>query len=441
MTEHDLPVNRSAAYRIGRGMLGTVPIVIASSMVISANLTGPLFLHDQAQPQPKKPGISPAPKTTIDLGAVEHERAAVELTAVTSDATIETASAPTTYRVKTGDTVSAIAGRYGLSTASVLALNGLSWKSTIFPGQTLHLSSKAPAKAPAKSTAKPASSTGTASTHTVVRGDTLSAIASRHGVSTQALLKANGLGLTSIIYPGQKIRIPGSSGTASPVASSGSSASGGSASSSSSASSYVIKSGDTLSSIAKKHSTTVEKLLKANGLSWTSTIYAGKKLSIPGRGGSVAPASSSPAKPIASSGSVSASALDAEQRGNARTIISVGRSLGVSDYGIVIALSAAAQESSLYNLNRGDRDSVGLFQQRPSMGWGSRAKLLDTAHATRLFFGGAHNPNAGKTSGLLDVSGWSRMTVTQAAQAVQISAYPTAYAKWERSARLWLATL
>lgn len=434
MTEHDLPVSRSAAYRIGRGMLGTVPIVLASSMVISANLTGPLFLHDQAQPQPKKPGVSPSPKTTFDLNAADRERAAVDLTAsVTTDATIETASAPSTYKVKSGDTVSAIAGRYGLSTASVLAMNGLSWKSTIFPGQTLHLSTKAPAKTPSTPAASTHTSSG--STHTVVRGDTLSSIASRHGVSTQALLKANGLGLTSIIYPGQKIRIPGSSGTSSPVASTPSAST-----STSSASSYVIKSGDTLSSIAKKHSTTVEKLLRANGLSWTSTIYAGKKLTIPGRGATVAPASSASPKPV-SSGSVSASALDAEQRANARAIISVGRSLGVSDYGIVIALSAAAQESSLYNLNRGDRDSVGLFQQRPSMGWGSRAKLLDTAHATRLFFGGAHNPNAGKTSGLLDVRGWSRMTVTQAAQAVQISAYPTAYAKWERSARLWLATL
>ena len=93
------------------------------------------------------------------------------------------------------------------------------------------------------------------------------------------------------------------------------------------------------------------------------------------------------------------------------------------------------------NVRYGDRDSLGLFQQRPSTGWGTPDQILDPRFAATAFYGGPHNPNAGRTRGLLDIPGWTSMTVTQAAQAVQISAYPDAYAKWEASARAWLAQL
>ncbi len=156
-------------------------------------------------------------------------------------------------------------------------------------------------------------------------------------------------------------------------------------------------------------------LLSANGLTYTSTIYAGKTLVLPASG----------------------TGLSAEQRANAATIVSVGRALGVPERGLVVALAAAMQESSLRNLPNGDRDSVGLFQQRPSQGWGSAAALHDPATAAKLFFTG----NPGKTRGLLDVRGWSSLSVTDAAQAVQVSAYPTAYAKWESTAKQLLASL
>jgi hypothetical protein len=126
---------------------------------------------------------------------------------------------------------------------------------------------------------------------------------------------------------------------------------------------------------------------------------------------------------------------------NASTIIRVGRDLGVSDYGIVVALAAAAQESGLRNLDWGDRDSVGLFQQRPSAGWGTVDELTTPSYAAQLFFGGESNPNAGATRGLLDIPGWEGLSVTEAAQAVQISAYPDRYARWESSARSWLSQL
>jgi len=112
--------------------------------------------------------------------------------------------------------------------------------------------------------------------------------------------------------------------------------------------------------------------------------------------------------------------LDADQLANARTIIEVGRALQVPDRGVVIALATAKQESDLRNIPYGDRDSVGLFQQRPSTGWGTAAELTTPQIAARKFY-----------TALLQVPGWQSMALTVAAQEVQRSAFPTAYARWE----------
>ena len=117
-------------------------------------------------------------------------------------------------------------------------------------------------------------------------------------------------------------------------------------------------------------------------------------------------------------------AWTAEQLHNAQVIINVGRRLGASRRDVVIALMAAMQESSLHNYSGGDRDSVGLFQQRSA--WGSFAQRHDPAQAAAMFFRGGH---AGQR-GLFDFSARDQMTLSQAAQAVQVSAYPDAYAKW-----------
>jgi hypothetical protein len=148
------------------------------------------------------------------------------------------------------------------------------------------------------------------------------------------------------------------------------------------------------------------------------------------------PAVCDPAQPMAV-----VAGLDAEQSRNAGIITAVGQQAGVPPYGLQIALATAMQESQLRNIPYGDRDSLGLFQQRPSAGWGSAEQVMDPVYAAQAFFGGPTGPNAGEPPGLLDIDGWADMSVTEAAQAVQRSAFPDAYARWEADAAAWLTDL
>lgn len=120
--------------------------------------------------------------------------------------------------------------------------------------------------------------------------------------------------------------------------------------------------------------------------------------------------------------------LTEQQIDNARLIIGIGRGGDFDDRAIRIALMTALQESSLRNLDAGDRDSIGLFQQRPSQGWGEPTKLNDPVYATKSFYG--INPEI-KNPGLEQIDGWHTMSPTEAAQAVQRSALPNAYEQWE----------
>jgi len=393
------------------GLRATSALVLAGTFTVAMTLTGPL---DASALQAKRPKQPPATE------AEGQERASVAV------AVAPARDIPATYTVTAGDTISGISARYGLSTASVLTLNGLSWKSLIFPGQILKLKKPTSTKSPVAAPDTPASSTS--STYSVKAGDTISAIAKKFGVAVQKVLDANRLTWSSIIYPGQKITIPGaatSPSAARPSVSAPLEVEEIANARPTTLYYYLVKSGDTLSAIAKGHGVSLQSVLDANKLKLSSIIYPGQRIVIPGRSGSDA-------------GSA-ITTLTNEQGGNATIIIAVGRTLGVSDRGIVVALAAAMQESSLRNIGYGDLDSVGLFQQRPSAGWGTVDEIMDPVHAARLFYGGPKNPNTGTTRGLLDISGWQSMTVTRAAQAVQVSAYPNAYAKWEASAWAWLA--
>ncbi|MCQ4211439.1 heavy metal transporter [Streptomyces longispororuber] len=120
----------------------------------------------------------------------------------------------------------------------------------------------------------------------------------------------------------------------------------------------------------------------------------------------------------------------AEQAVNAATISAVGTSRGMPERAVTIALATALQESGLRNIHHGDRDSLGLFQQRPSEGWGSERQIMDPVYAAERFY--AH---------LAKIPGYSRLPLTVAAQRVQRSGYPQAYAKHEPDATLLAASL
>ncbi|HJF14863.1 MAG TPA: LysM peptidoglycan-binding domain-containing protein [Enteractinococcus helveticum] len=190
------------------------------------------------------------------------------------------------YTVKAGDTLSSIAARNGVSLSTILKANGLSLSSTIFPGQNIKLSggaaSSSSSSGSSSSSSNKVSKPSSASTYTVKAGDTLSGIAAGNGVSLSTILKANGLSSSSIIYPGQKLKLSGSTASSNSSGSSSSSSSG----SSKTSGSYTVKSGDTLSGIASRNGVSLSTLLQANGLSASSIIYAGQTLKLSGNGGS-----------------------------------------------------------------------------------------------------------------------------------------------------------
>lgn len=148
--------------------------------------------------------------------------------------------------------------------------------------------------------------------------------------------------------------------------------------------------------------------------------------------------------------------LTSRQESVARTYIAVGKQLGIPRSGQIIAIMMALQESSLRMLanpsvpaslqfpNDGvgrDHDSIGSAQQRPAAGWGTVAQLMDASYNARAFYGGPSGPNRGSPRGLLDIPGWQGMDKGLAAQAVQVSAFPELYARWEPAATAIVAAL
>lgn len=156
------------------------------------------------------------------------------------------------YTVKSGDTLSAIASRYGMTVNALVTLNGIQNANLIYPGQVLRVADSGQGS----NVSQKATTTTTSSTYTVRYGDTLSGIASRYGTSTSALASLNGISNPNWIYPGQVLKLSGGS----------------------SARAYTVRSGDTLSGIASRLGTSWASLKAKNGIVNANLIYPGQIL-------------------------------------------------------------------------------------------------------------------------------------------------------------------
>ncbi|WP_457921000.1 peptidoglycan-binding protein [Streptomyces rutgersensis] len=129
--------------------------------------------------------------------------------------------------------------------------------------------------------------------------------------------------------------------------------------------------------------------------------------------------------------------LGPEELANARTVIGVGKGANIPEQGQIIALMTAMQESKFVNYTVPvDHDSLGIFQQRPSTGWGTPEQITDVPTSSKSFYGVAP---FGSNPGLVQIAGWETMAPGDVCQAVQRSAYPDRYAQWEGFARDLLA--
>ncbi|KRE60708.1 lytic transglycosylase [Arthrobacter sp. Soil736] len=363
----------------------SLPMIAATTATLPAVMLSSLAV---AQPAAAESRPSAIPATLA--AAMEAQAAAVNagiIPAASVPAAIPAGlqparATPGAHTVVRGDTVSGIAGRYGLSTSAVLKLNNLKSNSVIYPGQRIKLTGTATTAA-RKAAATPASTTSR--TYTVKSGDTLGGIAARHGVKLSQVLSWNRLKLSSVIYPGQKIRI--GAGVAASAAGKPAAAPSGS---------YVIKAGDTLSGIASRHGVRLADILSANRLKLTSVIYPGHKLVIPAKASAVQPASSvTPLVPssflgftypaaVVSSANKNKALLNASPVPSLAQMQSIvadtARRMGVDP---ALAQAFAYQESGFNQRAVSPANAIGTMQVIPSSGeWasdlvGRKLNLLD----------------------------------------------------------------
>ena len=389
----------------------SLPMIAATTAALPAVVLSSLALAQPAAAQQPARSI-PSSLAAAMKAQADAKAAGAVIPASVVSTTIPAAfqpaqpAAPAEYTIVRGDTVSSIAGRFGLDTGEILKLNNLQANTIIYPGQKLKLSGSpapaAPAPAPAAAPAAPAPGTG--ATYTVKSGDTLGAIAARHNVALSDVFTWNNLSMRSIIYPGQKIKVGGGSAPApaAPAPAAPAPAPAALASTSAPATgSYTIKAGDTLSAIASRNGVKLSDLLSANKLSMSTIIYPGSKLVIPGGSGQPAaqPAAPQPAAAplvpssflgfsypaaVVSSANENKALLNASpvpSREEIKNIVAdTARRMGVDTS---LALAFAFQESGFNQRAVSPANAIGTMQVIPSSGqWasdlvGRKLNLLD----------------------------------------------------------------
>jgi LysM repeat protein len=375
----------------------SMPVIAATTAALPAVVLSSLAL---AQPSMASPAPQPR-KVPATLAAAMKAQAVNAGNVIPAQAVATTLpaalrpmapSVPDTYTIVRGDTISAIARRFNLDTNAVLQLNKLSATTLIYPGQTIKLTGTA-SSAPSQPSAPAAPSTpSNATIYTVVSGDTLGAIAAKHGVPLSSIFSWNNLSGSSIIYPGQKIKVSGGSTPSAPAAPAP--APSPAPAPLATTGSYTIKAGDTLSSIASRHGVSLSALMTANNVSATTVIYPGQKLTIPGTGlqpaGTTTPLVPStflgftyPAAVVSSANENKAllNASPVPSRAEMKSIVAdTARRMGVSPS---LALAFAEQESGFDQRAVSPANAIGTMQVIPSSGqWasdlvGRKLNLLD----------------------------------------------------------------
>jgi len=275
-----------------------------------------------------------------------------------------------TYTVRSGDTLSGIAARKGVSLAALLKANRLSVRSVIHVGQKIRIPG-----AGAASASRPSAAAATTTTYRVRSGDTLSAIAARTRTPLSTLYKLNRLSARSVIHPGQVVRVRGTAASTARSAA---------------ATAYTVRSGDTLSGIAARKGVSLAALLKANRMSVRTVIHPGQRLRVPGGAKPVANSSNTfagrtyPAS-IVNAANRNRNALahrSVPSRSQTRAmIVATARRHGVDPR---LALAIGWQESGWNQRQVSVANAIGVMQVIPSSGqWasdmvGRRLNLLNT---------------------------------------------------------------
>ncbi|MDM8085452.1 LysM peptidoglycan-binding domain-containing protein [Cellulomonas cellasea] len=318
-----------------------------------------------AAPSPAEPGR--ALRRGTSAGAT------LALAAVAAVSSAATAQADEAYTVRQGDTVSHIAARSGVSVQAITRANSLADASRIRVGQQLTIPSGS-ATAPAASAPAPAA-TAPAATHAVVAGDTVSGIAKRHGTTVAAIVSANNLDSRALIRIGQTLTIPGAA-----QAAAGGAATATTPTRTASAATHTVVAGDTVSSIAKRHGTTVAAIVSANNLDSRALIRIGQTLTLPG---TTAPSATTATTQLVGNtfaGRTYADSVVSAANANKATLLATGvpskaemqakvaataREMGVDP---ALALAVAFQESGFNHTAVSPANAIGTMQVIPSSG-------------------------------------------------------------------------